>query len=164
MKVQHLTVLILTLLTVLACGSKPEEKTAAASNEAQPIGFAECAACGMVVAEQPAPRGQLVHRNGERVYFCSIGDMLAYQNTPSPHGRVVAVYVEVMDGTADPLSIDPTERAWRAAEETHFVLGVPRNGIMGPPVMSYTQKQAGVDVAKAWKGDLMTWSKLQQRH
>ena len=33
----------------------------------------ECAACGMIVREQPSPRAQAVHRDGERVYFCSIG-------------------------------------------------------------------------------------------
>ena len=121
----------------------------------------ECAACGMIVREQPAPRAQLVHRDGERAFFCSIGDMVAYRAGPSPHGEVVATYVEVLPADADPATNDTARRPWMEAERAGFVLGVPRRQIMGEPVLVYSTRDEAESAATRYGGRAVEQAELQ---
>ncbi len=125
---------------VLACD--PGTTTDEGVLEAVALADQEDAVCGMLVRGQSAPRGQLVHRDGTRLFFCSLGDLLVHLSAPSPHGEVKAVFVEVMEPDEDPLESHPGPHAWLRAEEVTFVVGVPRRGIMGPPVLSYRDAAA----------------------
>jgi len=128
------------LLATSSCdrGAKTDAPRAAVS--AAPIGLAECAACGMVVREQPAPRGQAVHRDGTRVFLCSLGDLAQYLRSPSPHGDVTDVFVEVLSASSDPTRSDVSEHAWVRAADAVYVIGVERKGIMGRPVLAYRSR------------------------
>ena len=153
------TVIALTLFLLLAaCGKAPEAQDAD-SQTARAIGHAECAACGMVVAEQPAPRGQLIHRDGTRVFFCSLGDMVRYYEVPSPHGKPTAVFVEIMDPAIPPLTLSDEPRPWYPAEEAFYVLGLPRTGIMGDPIMAYATDEEAIQVLEHG-GFLAGWNNL----
>jgi len=130
--------LLPTLLSPIGCtraGATADE--AAPPVRAAAIGPAECGACGMVVREQPAPRGQLVHRDGTRMFFCSLGDLIQYQQAPSPHGKAKAVFVEVQPASVDVNKVAMLPKPWISAEKAHFVLGVRRRTIMGPPVLAF---------------------------
>ena len=107
---------------------------------AEAIGPQECAACGMVVREQPAPRAQLRHRDGTRAFFCSIGDLVQYQQAPSRHGKVTDTFVEVLPVDVDPETPDMKPRPWLPAAKVHYLLGAKRRGIMGPPVLSFATR------------------------
>ncbi len=151
----------LVLLVLAACsGDRPAAPTQP-TIEAVETGVAECAACGMVVREQPAPRGQVVHRDGHRAHFCSIGDMVQYLRAPSPHGKVQAAFVELLEPAADPKRTDRATRPWSAAEEASYVVGVHRDGIMGPPVLTYADPSAAGEVARKHGGAVRTWQALQ---
>jgi nitrous oxide reductase accessory protein NosL len=71
--------------------------------QAAPLLDQEDAVCGMLVREQSAPRGQVVHRDGTRFFFCSLGDMLVHIGAPFPHGRPQAIFVEVLKPEEDPM-------------------------------------------------------------
>ncbi len=158
-----LLVLIVTAAApVPACQSKSSTDTTAASASAAPIGIAECAACKMVVREQPAPRGQAVHRDGTRVHLCSIGDLVQYLASPSPHGNATAVFVEVLNVNFDPKASDTKERPWVAADSASYVVGVDRKRIMGPAILPYRERGQAEVAAKAHGGKLKTWAELRQ--
>lgn len=145
------------------CGKAEPESAARAPVEAQAIGPAECAACGMVVREQPAPRGQVVHRDGTRAHFCSIDDMLQYVHAPSPHGQVTDVFVETLEPGHDPADTSSEERPWAKSDAAgvSYVRGVERPGIMGPPVLVYASRAAAEAAAKAHGGEVTSWPELR---
>lgn len=137
-----------------------EGTSAEIDRSAREIGSGECAACGMIVREQPAPRAQIVHRDGERAFFCSIGDMVTYRASPSPHGEVVATHVEVLPADADPATNDTARRPWVEAERAAFVLGVPRRQIMGEPVLVYATTGEAASAATRHGGRAVDWAEL----
>jgi nitrous oxide reductase accessory protein NosL len=94
----------------------------------------------MLVREQSAPRGQVVHRDGSRFFFCSLGDMLVHLSAPSPHGRTQAIFVEVMEPGEDPMQSHTGVHRWVPAQDAVFVVGIGRKGIMGEPVLSYADR------------------------
>lgn len=148
---------------VTACRSHDGHGGPAAQASAAPFGGAECGACGMVVREQPAPRGQLVYHDKTRVFFCSVGDLVQYMQSPSPHGRVEKVYVEALDPKADPHQVAKAPRPWIDASQAAFVLGVARGHIMGEPVLVYASKSAAEGVARRYGGTLASWKSVQKR-
>jgi nitrous oxide reductase accessory protein NosL len=108
--------------------------------------------CGMLVRNQSAPRGQVHHRDGTDLAFCSLGDLLVHLSAPSRHGEAVRVFVEVMRPDEDPLQSHTGAHPWAPASEVAFVVGVPREGIMGAPVLSYRDAATAAAVAEAHTG------------
>ena len=158
------TIALILILLITACGRAPEMGDSE-SLTADAIGHATCAACGMVVSEQPAPRGQMIHRDRTRVFFCSLGDMVRYYEAPSPHGQPVAVYVELMDPSTSPTLLSMEPRPWAQGQETAYVLGLPRTGIMGEPIMAYATEAQADQVIRAHGGHLVEWNDLiRQEH
>ncbi len=101
----------------------------------------------MVVREQPAPRAQLLHRDGTRAFFCSIGDLVQYLQAPSRHGKVTHTFVEALPADVDPETPDMKPHPWLPAVDAHYLLGAKRRGIMGPPVLCFATR-ADADAAK----------------
>jgi copper chaperone NosL len=133
-------VLALTLsLAVVGCGPSTDG-TPSDAFAAVEIADHECAVCGMLVRDQPAPRAQLVHRDGTRAFTCSLGDLMVQLGAPSPHGRPTEVWVEVLATDADPDERATHAHRWLPADEAWYVVGLERRGIMGPPVLAYAEK------------------------
>jgi nitrous oxide reductase accessory protein NosL len=123
-------------LAMISCGS-PDDAQLEQSHEAAAIHDQEDAVCGMLVRAQSAPRGQVVHRDGSRFFFCSLGDLLVHLAAPSPHGRAEATFVEVMELGEDPAESHTGAHRWVSAEAAIYVIGIDRPGIMGEPVLAY---------------------------
>ena len=155
--------IFLLLLTLAACDS-------AATTEAidtEPVNFDghECAACGMIVRDQPAPRGQLVHRDGTRHYFCSVSDMLTYLRAPSPHGDAVAIYAEQVDPETEPYAWGNEQLPWVDVTSATYVLGVKNPRIMGKPILVYDAPAAADSVARRLNnGRTVDWTGLKAAH
>ena len=101
--------------------------------------------------------------------MCSIGDLLAYLAAPSPHGTATAVMVEVMDPGEDPLGIHTGPHPWIRAEKAVYVVGIPRRGIMGAPVLVYGSVEDAAEVVRGTDGEILDlerlkawWSALQE--
>ena len=150
------------LLVCLAADCTKESAVAqnASASEALPFGPAECGACGMVVREQPAPRGQVIRRDGTREYFCSVGDMVQHLASPSPHGRARSVFVETLPPDIQLPGHATHPHLWREAKQSHFVLGVERAGIMGPPVLVFATHLEADAASKRFSGRTSSWSAL----
>lgn len=155
-----------SLVLVLAlAGCRGETSQATAEVAAVDFDGHDCAACGMIVREQPAPRGQVQHVDGARLYFCSISDLLTYLGAPSPHGKVKGIWVEAIDPASDPLAFDPARRPWVEAERAFFVLGLEKPRVMGTPIVSYTTESEARRVAEAHPGATVSdWSRLKSDH
>jgi nitrous oxide reductase accessory protein NosL len=151
--------LVLTSIVMTACGG---HDPAIPSGPAQPEPIAEhdCAACGMIVREQPSPRGQVVHHDGEHAWFCSIGDLVAYLGAPSPHGRVVEVWVETQPADVDPGANDVSERPWAQAAGAFFVLGIERERVMGAGVLAFASESDARAAAARLGGRMVRWDEL----
>lgn len=137
---------------------------AIASVDLQPeaIDGHECGACGMIVREQSAARGQLVHRDGTRQFFCSIGDLLAYLEAPSPHGAVLATFVETLDPGTDPREFSVAARPWVPAASAHYVTGVPKPRVMGRPVLVFETEGQARSVGERYSGTVVSWQSLRR--
>jgi nitrous oxide reductase accessory protein NosL len=127
------------VLGLIGCGPA-DEGEGGHVHQAAALADQEDEVCGMLVREQSAPRAQVVHRDGSRFFFCSVGDLLVHAGAPSPHGRVQAIFVEVMDPSEDPGESHTDPHPWVLADEAHYVVGVEREGIMGEPVLAYADR------------------------
>jgi nitrous oxide reductase accessory protein NosL len=149
------------LVLIGAACSRGSSSAAEVDLHAEHIDGQECGACGMIVREQSAARAQLVHRDGTRHFFCSIGDLLAYLEAPSPHGAVRATYVETLDPVADPREFSVAPRPWVPAESAHFVTGVAKPRVMGRPVLVFETAEAASAAAKQYGGTVVPWRDLR---
>jgi thiamine biosynthesis lipoprotein len=155
--------LVLTFACVLAVGCDgPERSAGPYPLEAGEIADHEGAVCGMLVRGQSAPRAQVIHRDGEHSFLCSIGDLLAYLEVPSPHGAAERVFVEVMDPTEDPLESHTAPHPWIPAEDAVYLVGILRRGIMGPPVLVYRSRAEAEQVAAASSARLLDFDGLRE--
>lgn len=145
-----------------ACSKHQDKGTAAAAATPQAIGASECRACGMVVREQPAPRGQVVYADGERAFFCAIGDMVHYLETPSPRGAPTQLYVEALTPDEDPKQASTSEHRWILATDAHYVFGVAREGVMGKPVLVYASQEDASAAAARYGGHVLDYAGLQR--
>jgi nitrous oxide reductase accessory protein NosL len=161
---KHATLLLSSafLIGVVAACSPNGDEGGPESLEAVAFTDHECAACGMLVRDQSSPRGQLVHRDGTRGYFCSVSDMITYMEAPSPHGRVRAAFVEAMDPAADPLTFDPAPRPWVPVEEATYVLDVPKERVMGTPILVYSSRPEAEAIADSTGGNVTGWAGAQK--
>jgi len=144
---------LVALAFASACSETHDPERRAAASPAE-IDDQEDPVCGMLTREQPAPRAQVVHRDGERAFPCSIGDLLVALASPSAHGRAADVFVEVLTVDEDPSLASRDAHAWRRAEEATFVVGVARPGVlvMGPPVLVYASREEARAVADRYAG------------
>lgn len=150
----------LLLLLLFAGCSKAGPQAPEKAPTALPPGTAECAACSMVVREQPAPRGQTLYRDGSRKYFCSLADLMQFLRAPSALGAPTQIFVEVLDGAADPRTTSSKARPWVLAKTASFVVGVPRSGVMGKPALAYAERAAAERVAAAHKARVVDFAGL----
>jgi copper chaperone NosL len=149
------------VVATLAC-SNAGPKATAADIKPEEIGAHECEACGMLIREQPAPRAQLVHKDGQRHFFCSVSDMLTYMQAPSPHGSVATSFVETLHPQDDPMEFSVDPRPWTGTREAAFVLGVAKPKVMGTPILVYGSENEAKSVSEKYKGTTVSWNKLKQ--
>lgn len=149
---------LLALSLALGCGGPAER--APVDLSPTPADGHDCGVCGMVVTEQPAPRAQVVHRGGERVYLCSIADLRAYLQSPSRRGPPAAVWVEALrDG--DPLTRDDTApRGWVSPETLTWVVGFERPGVMGRPALGFSDASVAEATRAVLGARSATWQQL----
>ena len=151
MRMKSAVALLCGLAVLIACGV-PDRQQAELAPEPEALADQEGAVCGMLVRDQSAPRAQVVHRDGTRFFLCSLGDLMVYLSNPSPHGRAIEVFVEVMKAEEDPALSHTEPHPWVAADGAFHVVGVERTRIMGRPVLSYEDRTTAEAVASRHPG------------
>jgi nitrous oxide reductase accessory protein NosL len=152
--------LVVALAVALAACGGQEQASHGAAAQPEPIADHECGACGMIVREQPSPRGQVVHRDGTHVWLCSLADVVAYAAAPSPHGRVEQVWVETLAADVDPAANEVAQRPWARAAEAHYVLGVERDSVMGTAVLAFASAADASAAAARLGGRAASWDEI----
>ena len=154
--------LFLTAVVLAGCPSGERESDAARSEGARSLAGTEGAVCGMVVSEQPAPRAQVLHRDGTRLFLCGIADLLMHLDAPSPHGAPVEIYVEAMGADEDPREIHYGEHEWIPAEKAIYRIGDERPQlIMGEPVMTYRDRPTAAGAIAHGPIEILDFSELR---
>ncbi|MGQ9366679.1 nitrous oxide reductase accessory protein NosL [Azospirillum sp. ST 5-10] len=86
--------------------------------------------CGMMLAEHPGPKGQvLLAGDGRPLWMSSVRDLFAFTMLPEERKDVAALYVTDVGRAADPRRPDLT--AWVEAHRAWYVLGSRLSGGMG---------------------------------
>jgi copper chaperone NosL len=137
---------MIALLLMLGCDAVLGTSAAVDLSPAALVGT-ECEVCGMIVSEQPSPRGQVVYRDGTRAFFCSLGEQRAALQARSPHGRPVKAHVEVVPLDFDPATTSVLPLPWVDAEKAWYVFGTERPLVMGLPVLSFPNEADATQVA-----------------
>jgi copper chaperone NosL len=120
---------VLALVLLAACSEKD-------SGEAPPPHtLAEDATghyCGMLLAEHPGPKGQILLASREEpVWFSSVRDTFTFLQLPEEAKDVVAIYVS--DMAEAPNWEKPGIDNWVLAKAAFFVIESDREGGMGGP-------------------------------
>ena len=152
---------LLCLIALALASCKNSQGERAENSVAKDFDVHECAACGMIVREQPAPRAQLVHKDGTRHFFCSVSDMATYLTAPSPHGPVTKTWVETMDTVASPLEFDTAKLSWINAADASYVVGIDKKRVMGTPVLVYSSNGKAQQMTKQHGGKAASWADLR---
>jgi len=145
------------LLYLLACTPQPKNQIQLAPES---IGSAECDVCGMLVQEQPSPRGQLVYADGTHAFTCSLHGLHLMARAPTPRGKPLAIYVEALSPSFDWSQMSTEPLKWISADQAHFVAGAVRHLVMGPPLLSYADAQAAESAADRLGVRPLRWQKL----
>ena len=157
-------ILLLGAMLLVACPSDEGEPASRNGEGAQSLAGAEGAVCGMVLSSQPAPRAQVVHRDGTRLYLCGISDLLVHLEAPSPHGAPVEIYVEAMEPDEDPREIQMGEHEWIRAEDAVYRVGDERPRlIMGEPVMVYRDRSTAQQAISHGPTEILDLGELRAR-
>lgn len=146
-------------LTLAAC-SGTGATTATVDIAPQALEGQECAVCGMTVRDQPSPRGQVLHKDGTHLHFCSLGDLRAHLEAPSPHGRVLGTWVEALPADYDPGAHDTALQPVIPAERASYVVGFERPRVMGRPTLAFEDPTAAAAAAQRVGGHVVDWSRM----
>lgn len=154
------TATLFLFVSLAACGGRSQAPAEVPIAPDSMVGQ-ECAVCGMVVDEQPAPRGQVRHRGGEHRFTCSLGDLRAYVQAPNPLGAPTEVWVEDLGAGWDPAGSAADEKPWIAASEASYVVGLRRSGVMGLPVASFSSAEEAQRLAAPEGRKTTGWAELE---
>ncbi len=92
-----------------------------------------CAVDGMLLMEQPGPKGQLLLSDGERLFYCDVRELFEALHDADLSHRILAAYAQPMDGRPWGSHAD----GWADARELTYVMGSERWGAMGPTLVPF---------------------------
>ena len=153
------TLLLMSTLALAACtGTSAPSATLEVAPQA--LEGQECSVCGMTVREQPSPRGQVLHRDGTRLHFCSLGDLRAHLEAPSAHGAVLGTWVEALPSDYDATKHDTALQPLVPAESATYVVGFERPRVMGRPTLAFSEPALAEAAAEKVGGHVVDWPKM----
>lgn len=95
-----------------------------------------CSMDGMLVADFPGPKGQILYDQGPPDVFCDTYELLSALLAPEQQKRVAAAYTEDMAQT----SWEKPRGHWIDARTAFYVAGSKRTGSMGPTLASFARQ------------------------
>jgi len=104
-----------------------------------------CSMDGMLLADFPGPKGQILYDQGKPEVFCDTVELLSALIAPEQQRHVAAAYTQDMAHT----SWDKPQGHWIDARTAYYVAGSRRTGSMGPTLASF----AGERDAQAFARD-----------
>ncbi len=147
----------LAALSLAGCKSDDQ----AAAGEQAPVEMNSSASCsldGMLLADFPGPKGQILYAHDKQVHwFCDSFELLATLLAPEQVRAVRAAYVQDM-GKAD---WDNPQGHWIVARNAYYVFGSKRHGSMGPTAASFADEAAAQKFVQSFGGRVLRFADIK---
>ncbi|UZE20805.1 nitrous oxide reductase accessory protein NosL [Pseudomonas sp. B21-054] len=137
-----------------ACNDRAEDKPTLA-----PVAFHqsdECHVCGMVIADFPGPKGEIVGK-GTVKKFCSTAEMLGWWLQPENHLTEAKLYVHDMGKSAWE---KPDDHHLMDARTAYYVVGTRLKGSMGVVLASFSEEAAAHKLASEQGGRVLRFEDI----
>ena len=149
------SILLAAALALAACG---EGTSTTASAPAEFTASTACVLDGMLLAEHPGPKAQILYDGAaEPDFFCDTVEMFNVYLQPAQVRAVRAVYVQDM-GKAD---WDEPRGQWIDARSAFYVVGGKRRGSMGPTIASFAEREAATRFAGEYGGQVLPFAEVK---
>ncbi len=117
--------------------------------------------CGMLVAEHPGPKAQILIEGREQpLWFTSVADGFSYLQSGEREGRILAFYVQDMGRVKS--WENPGPDAWIPAEHALYVWGSDRRGGMGAATLvPFADRTAAERFVAAHGGRILAYAEAR---
>ncbi|MDT8318031.1 MAG: nitrous oxide reductase accessory protein NosL [bacterium] len=157
MRAAYLRIFFLCAILVVFSACEEDNKAASTASPAAISGEDECALDGMIVANYPGPKAQILYREeGKRDFYCETKELFHVYIEPGMEARVAALYVQ------DTALIDwkkPVNN-WIEAKSAFYVVGASIDGSMGPTYAPFKSRDDAAPFIKKYGGNIMTFNEV----
>ena len=142
---------IATVVLVAACGEQVATQALEVRDDTA------CALDGMLLAEFPGPKGQILYDHGPPDFFCDTVELVSTMLAPEQRKRVVAVYTQDMAAT----SWDKPQGHWIDAKAAFYVMGSRKTGSMGPTLATFAREGDAQAFARDNGGKVLRFAEIK---
>lgn len=158
MTIKPLLSVALLLLTILLVSCAPEVTESQLQQAVAIESSDQCHLCGMMILEQPGPKGEMFSKNDPQVKkFCSARELFAFYLQPENQHRMEALYVHDMAVT--PWDA-PDDDAFIDARTAHYVYGSEKQASMGLSLASFSDRAAAQAFVERYGGELLSFDQI----
>ena len=142
---------IAAVVLVAACGEQVATQALEVRDDTA------CALDGMLLAEFPGPKGQILYDQGPPDFFCDTVELVSTMLAPEQRKRVVAVYTQDMADT----SWDKPQGHWIDAKAAFYVMGSRKTGSMGPTLATFAREADAQAFARDNGGKVLRFAEIK---
>lgn len=157
MKFSQFVALFVMLLALTACeegGTQKIDKSPGRISAEE-----ECALDGMIVANYPGPKAQLIYKeNGKKEFFCETKELFFVYAEPGKAAQVAALYVQNSAVTDWEKPVD----GWIDAQKAVYVVGASIEGSMGPTFAPFADRKSAEPFIKKYGGQIKTFEEVMK--
>lgn len=153
----HLMLALLLAAGLLAaCGDKGEASALAPAEIGRDTA---CELDGMLLADYPGPKGQILYAGEDRPeFFCDTTELLSTLLAGEQVRAVRAAYAQDM-AKAD---WNQPQGYWIDARTAVYVVGSKRHGSMGPTIASFAEEAAAQQFSKEYGGKVLRFAEIKK--
>jgi len=143
--------LVLALLVLGGCREKRET--------AEPVALTGAHSCeldGMIVANYPGPKSQMLRKDGSRAFYCDCKEIFTEILDPIRSHKIRQVFFQVMDESSWQSHPD----GWAPGANLYFVGGSSRKGAMGPTLVPFQDSTTAATFAEQYGGSIYRFSEI----
>jgi copper chaperone NosL len=124
-----------------------------------PVELTDAAICsldGMLLADFPGPKGQIIYEQGAPDMFCDTVELVSTLLQPEQQRRVAAAYTQDM-------AQEPWDRPrghWIDAKSAYYVIGSRKTGSMGPTLGTFAREADAQAFALENGGKVLRFAEL----
>ncbi len=115
-----------------------------------------CALDGMLLADYPGPKGQILYDGGERAFYCDTIELLSIYLRPEQQKRVRAIFTQDMGKT----DWKQPNNHWIDAKTAYYVQGSDLHGSMGPTLATFASEEDARSFIKKHGGKLLRFDQI----
>ncbi len=147
------------LAALSLAGCNTDSQTAADSKVPMALNKgASCSLDGMLLADFPGPKGQILYAHDKDVHwFCDTIELLSTLLAPEQVRAVRAAYVQDMGKT----DWDRPSDQWIVARDAVYVFGSKRQGSMGPTAASFADEVSAQKFIETYGGRMLRFADIK---